>query len=222
MRRVLGMTLRSAMVCAFICLSCLAARCAQNAPTTTAAAERREPLGPAPADAEPRAEPVQPSPRPLEAAEVEERARATEAIRAFLDRYGTCDGCTISDAPGAPPRIGCVSYQVSRGCATGEACDGEQRWVVEYWVGPVCSFRYGTSQVRVSVEVDGRSGEVLGISPPPAFIIDGAHCEQDSDCQCLSGSGVPFLGCANKVHAPLHFAGSYSCDACTCVQGRCQ
>lgn len=49
----------------------------------------------------------------------------------------------------------------------------------------------------------------------------GGRCRTASDCKCLSGSGVQFVGCGNSSIAATWFAGSYECDKCACQNSRC-
>ncbi len=155
------------------------------------------------------------------AAEAEALARQTEAVQAFLARYSPCEGCTIRDEPGDPPRTGCVSWEVERDCLARDAPGCRDIWRVTYRVARSCSFRYGPSDQPLMVEIDPASGFVWGTVPGLPFVATPDYCETDADCRCLSGSGVEFLGCANYFHAPTHFAGSYECDMCSCVEHRC-
>jgi hypothetical protein len=153
--------------------------------------------------------------------EAEARARATDAVRAFLDLYSPCEGCTIHDEPGDPARIGCVSYRVWLGCASGADAGCGDLWIAAYWIGGACSFRLGMSEQPIEVQVDRRTGQVVATSPPTPYVLTTDYCETRSDCRCLSGSGVPFIGCANSFHASLHLAGSYACERCNCNEHRC-
>jgi len=148
-----------------------------------------------------------------------EIAREADIVSAFLESYGSCEGCSIEDEPGDPPRIGCVNYRARVVCDEG---DTRCRWLVEFWVGEVCSFRYGESQIPMAVEVDCTTSEVLSTSPELPYVTETTYCEADSDCLCLLGSGVPFIGCSNIVHGPHHFAGTYECDTCACVDLACR
>jgi len=48
------------------------------------------------------------------------------------------------------------------------------------------------------------------------------QCNDDSDCVCLSGSGVRFIGCSDRESGKKSFAGSYECSNCKCVNNVCE
>jgi len=52
--------------------------------------------------------------------------------------------------------------------------------------------------------------------------VDRIACENNSDCTCLSGSGIRFKGCSNRTYAKDSFAGSFECDICECRDETCQ
>ena len=53
------------------------------------------------------------------------------------------------------------------------------------------------------------------------YLLNRKYCHSDSDCMCVSGSGVPFLGCENNLYAPQAFGGAYDCKNCACVNKVC-
>jgi len=129
-------------------------------------------------------------------------AKSTPEIQSFIERYD-CDGCA-SGYPEGRDLDGCVEHSVSGNTA-------------EFWVCEACSFRYGeTQKVRVTIDHEGK----VVFSPDREFIKDPAFCRDPSECMCLSGSGVEFVGCANFLHAQAHFAGAYACDRCGCESGK--
>lgn len=158
----------------------------------------------------------------LTAEQAESAARTTPIARAFLDRYAPCDGCLFEDPPGAPQRIGCVSYRVRESCPGDHSECPEMAWVVNYWVGTACPFRYQPSEIPVSVSIDPATGAVLEVMPEPNHVIKPTYCDRNADCRCLSGSGVPFVGCANWFHASMHATGASACDACSCANHECE
>jgi hypothetical protein len=141
-----------------------------------------------------------------------EAARAAEPVKLFLDSYG-CEGCNPDYAGGVENLIGCVRYQID---------EGDGIWRVSFWVGEICSFRYGTSVERLVVQVGKQDCQVSAFAPAIETIRDADYCETDADCVCLSGSGLPFVGCRNSFHGPLVITGSYTCGLCGCIDQRCQ
>jgi hypothetical protein len=151
-------------------------------------------------------------------------AQQVPAIQALLETYGSCEGCAIPDTPENRDRIGCVEYAV-KPLAGGE-------WSAEFWVGDVCNFRYGGESPHLQVTVDPASQTARLVSPPERYVLDHLYCDRDADCFCLSGSGMPVVGCANYVHGPTHFAGAYRCRSdegppgsqgnCVCVNHQCE
>lgn len=73
--------------------------------------------------------------------------------------------------------------------------------------------------VQACMELDP---DKLASSLPPEFINSSTYCQTDSDCYCQSGSGVPFVGCANAYHARISFAGCYACNECVCIDNTCR
>jgi hypothetical protein len=143
-------------------------------------------------------------------------ARETEEAKAFLGFYGKCDDCNPSYAIGHPNLIGCVEYSVAN--------YSEWDYLVNYWVSEACSFRYGSTepQEKINITVDLRTGEVLSRYPDLAYIQDPKFCRTSDDCLCESGSGVPFVGCGNFLHAQAFVTGAYKCGRCECVDSSCR
>jgi hypothetical protein len=131
----------------------------------------------------------------------------------FVKEYAACDGCNTPDF--SPDKgIGkCVEYDVQQ---------IDENREVELWVSANCNFRYGSpEQTRIKVLLNTEDGTIEKITPQLNFIQNPTYCQQDSDCRCLSGSGVELIGCSNLFHAPLNFAGYYEGEACGCVEGNC-
>jgi hypothetical protein len=132
----------------------------------------------------------------------------------FIAEYAPCPGCAIDPLPLDQGIQGCVEYQVK---------SQKGSWLVELWVSERCNFRYASpSQSRIRVTVSRNNGQIQNIQPHVAAIRDAFHCQTNTDCYCLSGSGAPFLGCCNGLYAPLQNAGFESCGKCVCRQERCQ
>ena len=53
------------------------------------------------------------------------------------------------------------------------------------------------------------------------YLLNRKYCESNNDCMCVSGSGVPFLGCENNLYVPMSFGGAYDCKNCECVNKTC-
>lgn len=51
--------------------------------------------------------------------------------------------------------------------------------------------------------------------------VGGGYCKNDNDCVCLSGSGVPFVGCGNVTQGAAWFGGSDKCARCVCRENKC-
>ena len=64
--------------------------------------------------------------------------------------------------------------------------------------------------------------QIERIQPAVDYIEDPSYCQTDADCYCLSGSGVPFIGCSNLLYAPLNWSGYYAGDELwVCIQPVC-
>lgn len=131
----------------------------------------------------------------------------------FVKTYSECEGC---NTPEFPPQLGigkCIEYQVT------EISSG---WTVRFSVSENCSFRYGSpTESRIMVEINSDAMQIERISPDVEYIQNPAYCRLDADCYCLSGSGVPFLGCSNLLYAPLNWSGYYQGDNCGCLSNQC-
>ncbi len=140
-------------------------------------------------------------------------ALTNRAVFQFADTFAKCEGCNVEALPLEYGIGRCIAYSIN---------ELARRWEVNLWVSERCNFRYGApSQSRISILVSKKTLAIERITPPEPYIRDPLFCEEDGDCRCLSGSGVPFLGCSNTLYAPLYFAGDYPCDRCSCRQGRC-
>lgn len=135
------------------------------------------------------------------------------AVFNFVETYAQCEGC---NTPWFFPQDGigkCIEYQVEK---------TDTGWMVTFWVSENCNFRHASpTESRVSVEVDAAVKRIAGISPPAEYLLDPLYCQANADCRDLSGSGVPFVGCANNLHAPLHWSGYGPRERCGCKAGQC-
>ena len=140
-------------------------------------------------------------------------ALGDQTVFDFVKTYSECDGC---NTPEFSPQLGigmCIEYQVA------EISSG---WTVTFSVSENCSFRYASpAESHISVEVSSGSMQIERISPPDTYIKDASYCQTAADCYSLSGSGVPFTGCSNKLYAPLNWSGYYAGDDCGCVSNQC-
>ncbi|MEI6222033.1 MAG: hypothetical protein WCP97_04665 [bacterium] len=147
-------------------------------------------------------------------------ALSEPSVSLFVDTYGKCDGCSFPTP---------VEYEMQHYCSDCVACgvkDVSAGWDVEFWIGERCSFRYNAPSEKITVHVDKEENAsntlfVSSVHPTSAFLNDATYCEQDRDCQCLSGSGVPFVGCQNSVHASMFQTGAGQCSLCGCVKNQC-
>lgn len=140
-------------------------------------------------------------------------ALSNKAIFDFVKTYSECEGCNTQDF--SPDKgIGkCIEYSILYGL---------QDWIVKLWVSDNCSFRYGDpTQTSISVKINTETLKVESITPALEYIVDQSYCEIDTDCKCLSGSGVRFIGCGNFLHAPFNWSGYYSGDECECKANHC-
>ena len=141
-------------------------------------------------------------------------ALADEAVFQFVSEYSPCAGCQTPVLPVGEGIGRCIEYEV---------VESSDQWTVWFWVSENCAFRYGQpSQARINVVVGRDTGAIETVAPPAATIRDPGYCERDGDCACLSGSGLPLVGCANRFYAPLHWAGSYGCAQCVCRESQCR
>ena len=140
-------------------------------------------------------------------------ALSDEAVFGFVKTYAQCIDC---NTPLFSPQEGigrCIEYQAEE---TGTG------WTVTFWVSENCNFRHSSpTESRVSVEVDADGKRIAGISPSADYLRNPLYCQANADCRDLSGSGVPFVGCANSLHAPLHWSGYGPGERCGCTAGQC-
>ena len=131
----------------------------------------------------------------------------------FVSEVSKCEECNTSDFRPENGIGKCIEYQTE---------DKVSTKVVRINVSNHCNFKYASpEQVEISVTIDTRDWQITQISPPLQYIQDPTYCAKASDCFCLSGSGVPFIGCSNSFHAPLNWSGYYFGDECGCVQNQC-
>lgn len=141
-------------------------------------------------------------------------ALANRAISDFVKTYAQCDGC---NTPKFSPDKGidkCIEYTTT---------ENQNSWTVSLWVSQNCQFRYGNpSKSRITVHEDKDTFKIIDVEPPELYIAEPSYCRADEDCMCLSGSGVPFIGCSNFFHSPLYWSGEYACNLCSCINNRCR
>ena len=135
------------------------------------------------------------------------------AVFDFVETYAQCEGC---NTPLFFPQDGigkCIEYQADK---TGTG------WTVTFWVSKNCNFRHASpTESQLSVEVNAAGKRIAGILPPAEYLRNPLYCQSDTDCRDLSGSGLPFVGCANSLYAPLHWTGYGPGERCGCKAGQC-
>lgn len=95
----------------------------------------------------------------------------------------------------------------------------DDNWIVAYCIDRGCwGYRYIPA---VRVAINSNSGEIIAKYPKLEYLKNAIYCGADLDCLCLSGSGLPFVGCANFIHGPRLGYGSYECKDCRCVNNTC-
>lgn len=140
-------------------------------------------------------------------------ALSQPAIFKFVSEISNCEGCNISDFHPVDGIGKCIEYQITELDSYSE---------VKIDVSNHCDFRYAIpEQVEISVKIDKSDWRITQVNPDLKYIQDLSYCTQNEDCYCLSGSGVPFIGCSNFFHAPLNWSGYYLGDECGCVDNKC-
>jgi hypothetical protein len=140
-------------------------------------------------------------------------ALSNQAVFDFVKTYAACDDCNTPDQPLGEGIGKCIEFSGSESNAGS---------VLTFWVSENCNFRYGSpSQSRITVQVSARDNQIQSISPSVEYIQDPTYCQVNADCDCLSGSGLPFVGCSNFLYAPLNIAGYYPGDQCRCESHQC-
>ena len=140
-------------------------------------------------------------------------ALTSQPVFDFVKTYAACDGCNTPDQPLGEGIGKCIEY------AGSESNSGP---TITLWVSDNCSFRYGSpSDSRITVQVSAGDLKIQSISPLVEYIQNSDYCQENADCDCLSGSGVPFIGCSNFLYAPLNISGYYPGDQCVCEANRC-
>ena len=143
-------------------------------------------------------------------------ALSNKVIFDFVKTLSECEGCNTQMF--SPDKgIGkCVEYKIA---------DELQVWTITFWVSENCKFRYSDpTQASISVNIDKEISAIESIVPGIAYIKDLSYCSVDDDCNGLSGSGVPLIGCRNFLYAPLNWSGYYAHanDMCVCVANQCK
>jgi hypothetical protein len=141
-------------------------------------------------------------------------ALSNKTVFDFVKTYSECEGCNTQEF--SPDKgIGkCIEY---------ETTDALQSWTIKFWVSENCNFRHSDpTQTSISVTVGTKTSTIESITPDIAYIKDPSFCKVNSDCKCLSGSGVPFIGCSNFLYAPLNGSGYFSGDDCVCHANQCR
>jgi hypothetical protein len=140
-------------------------------------------------------------------------ALSQPAIFKFVAEISTCEGCDTTDFSPINGIGKCIEYHVE---------DQNSLELVRINVSNHCNFRYAIpEQVEISVTLDTKDWHIIQIDPDLQYIQNPTYCVQNEDCFCLSGSGVPFIGCSNFFHAPLNWSGYYLGDECGCVDNKC-
>jgi hypothetical protein len=140
-------------------------------------------------------------------------ALSTRAIYDFVKTYAECQDCNTPEF--LPERgIGkCVEYVLTKTMT---------RWTITFWVSDNCSFHYGNpSNSRINVIVTLETFRIESVTPRVEYLKDPLYCQTNADCFCLSGSGVPFIGCSNNLYAPLNISGYYPGNQCVCKANQC-
>jgi hypothetical protein len=145
-----------------------------------------------------------------------QNALSNKDVFDFVKTLSECEGCDTQTF--APDKgIGkCIEYKIA---------DELQVWTVTFWVSENCKFRHGDpTQSRIVVKISKEISAIDSINPATAYIKDSSYCSIGTDCNGLSGSGVPLIGCSNFLYAPLNWSGyyAYSDDICTCVKNQCK
>ncbi len=131
----------------------------------------------------------------------------------FVETYSKCDGCSTSDFSPDNGIGKCIEYDL---------LDKSLNKEIIFKVSENCNFRYANpEQVQISVFVDIREWRINQINPGIEYIQDPNFCAAESDCRCLSGSGVPLFGASNVFYAPLNWSGYYEGKECGCLEGNC-
>lgn len=140
-------------------------------------------------------------------------ALSNKAIFDFVKTYSECEGCN-TQAFTPEKGIGkCIEYATT---------DDLHSWTVTFWVSDQCDFRYADpTQASISVEVSKETLTTERMTPAIETITDPLYCKNNSDCRCLAGSGVPFIGCSNFLYAPLNWSGHYAATDCICKAHQC-
>ena len=157
-------------------------------------------------------------------------AKETDVVKSFLVHYGSCDDCNPKFFKGRDNLIGCVEYNFIDPKKYIFTQEFDNPVVIKFRVSEACRFRYpGIPSLESSfkfyngiiVAVDVQKRELLAQHPKNTRLIEDQNYCVDG-CACIAGSGMPFVGCANYVHAPFVSAGgSYMCDSCECVDNVC-
>ena len=71
-----------------------------------------------------------------------------------------------------------------------------------------------SKKTKFIIPIDETTGRVLEKSPKSEYVKNQEYCESDKDCLCVSGLGVPFLGCINTFYGPSENTGPYQCKKC--------
>lgn len=138
---------------------------------------------------------------------------SNRVVFGFVKTNSECEGCNTETFPPEKGIGKCIEYEIT---------DTSSEWIVRYWVSDHCSFRYSDpTKAMISVEINKNTLAIVRITPTVEYIQDPRYCRVDEDCECLSGSGVQFIGCGNYLYASLNWSGYYSGDACICKSNQC-
>jgi hypothetical protein len=141
-------------------------------------------------------------------------ALSNKTIFDFVKTYSECEGC-ITQVFSPDKGVGkCIEYEIA---------DGLQGWTIKFWVSENCNFRhFDPTQANIAVEINSTILAIEHMTPAIEYIKNSSYCQVNSDCKCLSGSGVPFIGCSNYLYAPLNWSGYFSGDDCVCDANLCK
>jgi len=120
-------------------------------------------------------------------------ALSSRPVFDFVKTYSDCQDCDTPEFS-ADRGIGkCIEYLIFKD-STG--------WIVTIQVSENCSFRYGTpKESTILIKINPETMNIESISPPVEYLENSLYCQKDQDCYCLSGSGVPIIGCSNYFFA---------------------
>ena len=131
----------------------------------------------------------------------------------FVATYSKCEDCNTPELSRLEGIGKCIEYEISEAASDYE---------VQFKLSEKCDFKYGSpGEVRIFILIDSNEWHIKQIDPPPDYIRDPSYCLTESDCRCLSGSGVELIGTSNAFYAPINWSGYYESERCDCVAEKC-